>query len=285
MGKTTGIFTELKSYTGILAGINLVAVGLVWFLIPNKIAAGGVSGLSIILFYTAGLPVGAGMMLINLPLFLVYTLVFGKKTGLKTIFGFGTLSLLIIIWTNYLRRPLTTDLLLASLYGGMVIGLGMGIVFYFQGTTGGTDLAARILHKYTRFRLGPSLMMMDVLIIIAAGVVFRQIDLSLFAMLTVFITAKAVDFTLEGLMVVKAVMIISDQYEAISRAILHELGRGVTGLYGQGKYSGAERQILYCVISRGEEMKLREIVRRTDPKAFMIISHAYEVLGEGFTEI
>lgn len=275
---------DLLDYAGIFAGVAITALALDWFLIPNMIAAGGASGLATVIHHLTKLPVGLLMVLINIPLFLASVRTFGRHFGAKTVFGTALLSILIDLVAIMLPEPLTQDPLLASLYGGVLTGVGIGLTFRFNGTTGGTDIAARLLKKYTSLSVGRALLFIDMAIIILAGLVFRQPDLSLYALITVFVTSKAIDLILEGEDYARAAFIITKDPADIVQNIFAVLGRGVTTIEGRGAYTGTDRQVLLCVVSRAEQSRLREIVEATDPKAFVIITSASEVLGEGFME-
>lgn len=273
---------SLRDYVLITAGVSLTALGLVWLLIPNRIAAGGVSGLATIVHYLWRLPVGPVMLAVNLPLFLVCLRVFGHRFGARTLYGTAILSLMVEVWRSLIHRPLTENPLLAALYGGVLTGAGMGLAFKARGTTGGTDLGAQLLHRWTGISVGQALLTIDGAVIALAGVAFRSPEAALVAIITVFVASKAIDAVLVGVDYAKAAIIVSGQAREIGHALLHELQRGVTGLEGRGLYSGAKREVLLCVISRSEETKLREIVNRIDPRAFVILTGVHEVLGEGF---
>lgn len=276
---------EAIDYLGVLIGVTLTALSLVWLQIPNKIAAGGVSGLSIVFYYLWGWPVAVTMLMLNIPLFLACLWVFGPKFGAKTLFGATMISIMLEFWDKVINiMPLTKDPLLASLYGGVIAGAGMGIAFRFRGTTGGTDLAAQLLKRFTGISVGQGLLIFDSTVIILAGLVFRSAELALYAIITLFVTTKVLDAVLEGFDYAKAAFIISDASELIGKKILTELQRGATGLSGRGLYSTAKKEIILCIISRAEEIKLKEIVKEIDPKAFIILADVREVLGEGFKE-
>lgn len=278
--------TELRDYFGIFIGVSITALGLVWLLIPNKIAAGGVSGLAILIFYVWYWPVALSMLMFNLPLFLACLWVFGPRYGVKTLFGATFISIMIQFWETIIKLPpLTTTPLLASLYGGVISGIGVGIAFRFRGNTGGTDLAAQLLNRFTSISVGKSLLLFDGSVIILAGIIFHSTELALYAMITLFVTGKVLDTVLEGLSYAKAAFIISDHSEQIGQMILTDLNRGATGLSGRGIYSNSAKEVILCVISRAEEMKLRELVYQIDQSAFIIITDVREVLGEGFKEI
>lgn len=275
---------DLLDYAGIFAGVAITALALDWFLIPNLIAAGGASGLATVIHHLTNLPVGLLMVLINIPLFLASVRAFGSHFGAKTIFGTAALSILIDLFAGVLPGPLTRDPLLASLYGGVLSGIGIGLTFRFNGTTGGTDIAARLLKKFFSLSIGRALLFIDMAVIILAGLVFRQPDLALYALITVFVSSKAIDLILEGEDYARAAFIITKEADDVVQNIFAVLGRGVTTIEGRGAYTGTDRQVLLCVVSRAEQSRLREIVESTDPKAFVIITSAREVLGEGFME-
>jgi uncharacterized membrane-anchored protein YitT (DUF2179 family) len=277
----TWVRTEVRDYLFIFIGINLTALSLVLFLVPNKIAAGGVSGLATILYYLWSWPVGLVIFILNIPLLIACLRVFGARFGAKTFFGATFLSLAIEFWSGF-TPSVTKDPLLASLFGGVLAGAGMGITFRFHGTTGGTDLAAQLIHRYTGLPVGRSLYIIDGCIVLLAGLVFRSPEAALYALIALVVTGRAIDTVLEGLNFTKAALIISTQADRIAERILHDLGRGVTGLNGRGLYSGEAKEVLLCIVGRSEELRLKEMIRREDPAAFMIITDVREVLGEGF---
>ncbi len=268
---------------GIAIGSLVTAGGLVFFLIPNKIAAGGVSGLSTVIYYLTGLPVGFTMLVINIPLFLTSLRKLGLKFGMKTLFG----TIMLSVFTDGLTpivTPLTHDPLLASIYGGVVAGTGLGIVFRFGGTTGGTDLAAQLIHKYLKVSIGQSLLLIDAMVIVLAAVAF-DVELALYALIGLFATTKMIDLIQEGVGYAKAAFIISDHPDLLGQAIINKLDRGATALHGQGVYSGNEKDVLLVVLSRSEVARIKDIVHGIDPRAFVIVTNVHEVLGEGFKDI
>ncbi len=271
---------QIVTYALILFGVFITALALDWFLVPNKIAAGGVSGLATVIYHIFGLPVGATMLVINIPLFLIALRVLGRTFGVRSLVGSVALSVLVDALSHVLE-PLTLDPLLASIYGGALAGVGMGLTIRHGGSTGGTDLAALVVNRLFHTSVGMSLLAIDAAVILLAGLVFNP-ELGLYALLSLFLTTKAIDLIQEGQVFAKAAYIISNSPEEISQAVLKELDRGVTGLKGIGKYTGAEREVLFVIVSRPEISILKEIVSRIDPKAFIVISDAHEVLGEGF---
>ncbi|MCG0277441.1 MAG: YitT family protein [Thermanaeromonas sp.] len=274
--------TSVMNYLGITAGCALTAVGLALFLVPNRIAAGGVSGLATVLHHVLGVPVGLTMLVLNVPLFLAGLKVLGFHFGLKTLYGTVVLSLLtdFLAWVT---RPPTFNPLLASIYGGLLSGVGLGVVFRYGGSTGGTDLAALLFRKLLHISAGMGLLVTDAFVISLAGLVFNM-ELALYALLALFLTSRAIDAIQEGSGYAKAAIIISDRSEEIARHILTELDRGATGLQGRGLYTGRDREILLVVVHRSEVTRLKNLVATLDPQAFVIVTNVHEVLGEGFRE-
>ena len=269
-------------YFLITLGSILVSVGLVSILVPNRIAAGGVSGLAIVIYHLADLPVGRVILALNVPLFLIGLKELGLRYGLRSLYSVLILSLATEILDGVLT-VLTEDLLLASLYGGGVIGLGLGIVFRARASTGGTDILAQFISRYTDFSSGKGLILVDFFVIALAGIVF-QIEIILYAILALFVTGKVIDFVQEGLGVAKAAFIISDNTYDIKEEIMEELNRGVTIFKGKGGFTEEDKEILLCIISRSELIDLKRVVSRIDEDGFVVITDVHEVLGEGFKE-
>lgn len=276
-------YRVLWDLIGITIGCIITALGLVAFLIPNKIAAGGVSGLSTILFYLFKFPVGITMFIINIPLLLFCVKELGMKFGAKSLYGTFVISFFIDFLAVLITKPWTNDPLLSAIYGGVLCGLGLGIVFRSKGTTGGTDLAAALIHRFLKVSIGYSLFAIDAMVIVLAGIVFN-VELALYALVTVFVTSKMIDVVQEGISYTKAAMIISEEHEMISKALLAGMERGVTAFKSRGVYTEKEREVLLCVVPQSEVSKLKSIVYGVDPKAFVIVSSVNEVLGEGFKE-
>ncbi len=279
MRKIWGVLLDLLMIT---AGCLVTAGALQIFLIPNRIAAGGASGLATIIYHVWGLPVGAVILLINVPLFLIGLFLWGWQMGWRTLYATLFLSVSLDVMAPYLE-PVTHDPLLASLYGGIVSGVGMGLVFRARGTTGGTDLAARLFNHFTGMSIGQGLIFVDGLIVLGAGIVFSP-ELALYAAISIFALGKSIDLVQEGIGFAKAALIVTDRKKEVQDQIIERLGRGITGLRATGGYTGRERDMLVCVISRTEVSKLKKIVSTVDPRAFVIITAANEVLGEGFKE-
>ena len=272
----------LIEYFSILIGALLIAVGLDMFLVPNKIAAGGVSGIATIVYHVAGIPLGIVMLAINIPLFIIGIKLLGLGMGIRSLFGTITLSILVDFMAA-LRLPVPThNPILASIYGGIIVGVGLGIVFRNKGTTGGTDLAVAIINNYIKLSVGVVLFIVDASVIVAAGLVFESAELALYALFTVFLTARVIDIVQEGFGNTRAALIISTKSDEVAAAIMKKLDRGVTSLMGKGMYTGNERDVILSVVTRPEISILKDLVYEIDPKAFVIMTEVHEVLGEGF---
>lgn len=271
-----------RNYSGILLGSLITAVGLNALEIPNKIAAGGAAGIATIVYFLTGLEPGVMLFLINIPLLIMSGLLVGWRFSWYSVVGGLATSGWVYLTSGI---PTWTDnAFLAALYGGVVTGIGMGIVFRSRGSTGGTDLLARVLNHFTGLPIGQALLFIDASIVTLAGIVFGA-ELAMYALIAIFVATRVIDYVQEGFFSVKALIIISDHSEAIANEILAELGRGVTYLHGEGGYSRLAKQALLVVVSRAELLATKAVVQRHDPKAFVIVVEAHEVLGEGFREL
>ena len=268
-----------RQLLGVFIGSAIMALALNLFLIPNRIAAGGVSGLGVILFHQFGIPVGLTILAFNVPLFLAAWRYLGVKFVFRSLAGTLFLSFLVELFA--LVPVLTSDLLLATIYGGIILGVGLGIVFRSGSSTGGTALAAQLLNYFLGFSVGQGLLGIDFIVIALAGIVFSA-ELAMYALISLFVTSKVIDFVQEGLSFAKACLVISSKGPEIAGSILHELDRGVTYLKGQGGFTGKEKEVLLCVVSQAEVTQLKRIVWDIDPDSFVIVSNVHEVLGEGF---
>lgn len=271
--------SHARDLIGITVGAVIISVALDMFLIPNKIAAGGVSGVGVILFYLLKIPVGLTMLVINIPLFATGIKNMGWGYGLRSLYGAIVFSILVDALDPFLGVP-TKEPFLAVLFGGVLSGIGVGIVFRFRGSTGGTVLAAALINRITKISLGRSLLIVDGLVIIGAGIFFN-LELAMWALVTVFITSKVIDTVQEGV-TAKAAFIISDKHREIGELILKEIDRGGTGFKGRGLYTGYDKEIILTVVSQSQITQLKDLVYTVDPEAFIIVTDVREVLGEGF---
>jgi uncharacterized membrane-anchored protein YitT (DUF2179 family) len=267
----------------IFSGAFLQALALVLFLVPAQLASGGVSGIAQIVNKYTGWPLGLMIFLGNLPLFIIgWRFLGGPRFAMRTAFAVAVVAILTDALT-WLLPPagLTEDIFLNMLYGGVVSGLGFGLVYRGQGTSGGSDILARILTNWRGIPISQSYMLTDTLVMLLAGLTFSWNN-ALYAIVNLYISGIAAEAILEGSNVVRTVMMITDNPEPIIRQVLESMQRGVTILSAQGAYTRAERTVLYCVITRAEVAQLKSLVRQIDPTAFIVVGLAQEVLGEGF---
>ena len=269
----------IMDYIWIGIGCLLTALAFDFFLIPHQIAPGGVSGIGTVIYYLTGLPVGVTMLLLNVPLFAFGIKQLGGGFGLKTLYA----TILLSLFIDLIKVPsLTEDSILASIYGGVLMGAGLGIVFRMNATTGGTDLFAKLIHKYFPIiSMAWVLFIIDFLVVLSAGIVFGPSE-ALYATVSLFLGAKIIDLLQEGLNTAKAVFIISDHSGAISDRIMKDMDRGVTLLDGKGAYSGKEKEVILCVINRTQIARMKSIIQEVDPQAFVLVADVREVMGEGF---
>ncbi len=277
--KPTG--RDLISILMLVGGCVVTALGISVFLVPNRIAAGGVTGLATVIHYWMGWPVGIVSLALNLPLFLIGFRLIGNSFGLKTLAATLVLSFFIDLFASI--GPITDDLLLAALAGGVMMGVGLGFVFRQDSTTGGTDLAARIIHdRVSYISIAQVLLIIDIVVVLTAAVSFRSYELALYAAVTLVVTTKIIDSVTVGINYTKAAHIISLKSDDVSRRLLQELDRGVTGLEGKGMYTGVRKDVLICVLRSRQVPRLKRIVKDVDPDAFVYLTDAREVFGEGF---
>ncbi|HCO81026.1 YitT family protein [Bacillus sp. (in: firmicutes)] len=272
------LWIEVKNYVLILIGSAIVAVGFNTLLLPNQIAAGGVSGISTIM-QSFGFEAAYVQWGLNIPLFIAGFYLLGGTFGVKTLVGSVFLPLMVFL-TRHIA-PVTHEALLAAIFGGVVIGIGIGLVFLGNGSTGGTALAAKIINKYTGLTLGTCLAMMDGLIVLAAMTVFG-IEEGLYAVIGVFISSKTIDVVQAGFSHSKMAMIITGHEDEVRQAVFDQIDRGVTKISAVGGYTDHDRPILMCVVGQSQFTKLKQVVKEIDASAFVIVMDAKEVLGEGF---
>jgi uncharacterized membrane-anchored protein YitT (DUF2179 family) len=272
-------FASALEYINVLIGSAIIALAFNVFLLPNQIASGGVSGISTILLSVFGWEPAYVQWAFNIPLFIAGVIFLGKQFGVKTLVG--TIFLPFVVFLTKNIDPWTNDALLGALFGGIVVGLGLGIVFRGNGSTGGTDLAAQIITKYTGLTLGTSVVLIDGLIVLSAALVF-DIERGLYALIALYVTSKTIDLVQVGFGRSKTAMIITNRQEEVREGILNKIDRGVTKLSAYGGFTDNERPVLMCVVDQREFTKLKQLVKSLDPSAFVVVMDASEVLGEGF---
>lgn len=265
-----------------LAGSFLYAVAVNVFVAPNDISSGGVTGLAILMNYLWKLPIGASIFVLNVPLFITSFFVLGKRFIIKTLFSTAMTSVFIDLGV-YFMPSYSGDKLLSALFGGALMGIGLGIIFTRGSTSGGTDILSRLLRKkYPHMSMGRLMMICDMCVALLAGVVYKNIESILYAAIVFLLSSKAIDFVLYGADKGKMMMIITEKSKEIASAITAETPRGVSILPVQGAYTGEEKHMLLTVVRPSEVTKMRKIVKRFDEKPFIIISDASEILGLGF---
>jgi len=267
----------------IVAGCAVMGLAYSLFLIPHHFVPGGVSGIAIIINYFVKLPVGATIVALNIPIFLLGFRTMGKKYVGSSLFGMVLSSVIIDLFHEILRVPSATqNEVLASIYGGIMLGAGLGLVFRGRASTGGSDIIGMILSKYTGMSLGFGIMITDFVIISAAGLAFWNLEAPLYGYIVLFLSTKVIDMILEGWSFSKLVIITSTRTDEIADFILHTLDRSGTALRSRSLYLNREGEIILTVIHRKQLTDLREFVRDIDPEAFVIINDTYDVLGRGF---
>ena len=268
------------SYAQILLGALIGGAAYPMFLTPNRIAPGGITGVAMILNHLLQWPVGTVSLVLNIPLFVISYRAMGRIFAFRSLIATVLFSLFIDILP---LRPLTTDPLLGTLYGGVLLGAGLGLIMRGGATTGGSDMVARMVHKRLQFiSVGSFLFVIDFAVVAAAGFLIGATE-ALYALINIFLTAKVMDVVIIGFSANKACFVISSRWQEISKRILRDMDRGVTQLSSRGAYTGEERPTLLCVISRSEIMAFKRILREEDEKAFVLIVEAHEAIGDGFS--
>ncbi|WP_219836558.1 YitT family protein [Paenibacillus sp. R14(2021)] len=279
----------LRTLPLVALGTAIYAFGLHYFLIPNQLMEGGVTGIAILLNYALGWPLSISTLVLNIPLFFVGWRVLGRSHTGYTVFGTVSLSVFLALMEKLIHLgwivPFRTsnDYILAVLYAGVTLGAGLGIVFRFGGTTGGVDILARIAAKLKGWSMGQVILSLDI-IIIGVSLLYIPKEKVLYTLVAVFIASKLIDFIQEGAYSAKAFSIITEFGEEVGQVITQDLERGVTLFPAKGAYSGKPKQVVYCVVARHEIRRMKTIVRSVDPLAFIIISDVHDVLGEGFKQ-
>lgn len=277
----------LRSWLPITLGTAIYAFGLHYFIIPNELMEGGLTGIALLFNYSLDFPVSVTTLVLNAPLFFLGWKTIGKTAMIHTVFGTLMLALFlrimeIAIGKNWIAPfQAENDFFLATLYAGVTLGIGLGIVFRFGGTTGGTDIVARLLNKTKGWSMGQIILVIDVLVI-GTSLLYIPKEKVLYTLVAVFVASRTIDFITEGSYAAIAFTIMSDKGEELAQAITREMDRGVTLFLAKGAYSQTDKKVVYSVVSRQETRKLRMIVKEVDPNAFIIMSDVHDVLGEGF---
>lgn len=265
----------------LLLGCILMAISTSFFLLPNKLSSGGFVGIATISYYLFHLPVGFVVFLLNFPLFILSYFKIGKTFLFKAILGTVFLSIFIDIFDQF--RPLTNDKFLGCIYGGIFTGIGTALVLKSSSSTGGTDLLSYIIKSFNPyFRSSNLIVIIDAIIVGLNILVFRNIEIGLYSGITIYIMGKMIDIIFEGIYFTKIIFIVSDEYEKISNEIENNIHRGVTGIYSKGMYTNDKKMMLWCVSSRNEIIRIKQICKKIDKNSFIVISNAREAYGIGF---
>ena len=279
--RTNSTYQIVKPITLVIIGAFLAAIGLELFLIPNKIIDGGIIGISIIASFLSHIPLSLFTFLLNVPFFYIGYKLIGKTFALMTLIGVTALSIFVYTFQLNNSAPVTQDPLLATVFGGILLGGGVGTIIRYGGSLDGTEIISILLSKRFPFSVGEIVMFFNIFILLSAGLVFGW-DKAMYSLITYFIAYKTIDLTIEGLEQMKAVTIISIKPRQIQEAILARLGRNITFLYGKGGYTGVYKEIIYCVVTRLELAKLKKIILDHDRNAFVAIEHVHDVMGGKF---
>ncbi|WP_181348270.1 YitT family protein [Thalassobacillus sp. CUG 92003] len=275
---------RFKNVILIIVGSAIFSFGLVHFNIQNELGEGGFTGITLLLLYLFNWDPALMNILLNIPVLMIGWRILGRTTFLYSLLGILAVSLFIWLFQLYMIHiDLKSDMTLAALFAGVFIGVGLGIIFRYGGTTGGVDIIARLIHKYWGWSMGRAMFMFDAVVIVTSIVTYLNAVQGMYTLVAVFIGARVIDFIQEGAYAARGTTIISAQSETISAAIMKEMDRGVTVLNGRGSYTGENRDVLYCVIGKNEIVKLKSLVNAIDPHAFVAVNAVHDVLGEGFT--
>ncbi|GEN85349.1 MULTISPECIES: YitT family protein [Oceanobacillus] len=275
---------RVKNIVFILLGAAIFSFGLVHFNMQHNLGEGGFTGITLLLFFLWDLDPAITNIVLNIPVFFIGWKILGRNAFVYTMVG--TLSVSLFLWIFQIYQipiGLEHDMTLVALFAGVFIGVGLGVIFRFGGTTGGVDIIARIINKYTSWSIGRAMFAFDFLVIITSIFTFLNLAQGMYTLVAVFIGARVIDFIQEGAYSAKGAFIISDHSEEIANQIMEKMERGVTILNGQGSFSKERRNVLYCVVARNEIVRMKNIINQTDPSAFVSMTTVHEVMGEGFT--
>lgn len=275
---------KLKNIFFILLGSAIFSFGFVNFNIQNQLGEGGFSGITLILLFVFNLDPALMNLVLNIPMFVIGWRLLGRKVFVYTIIGTVSVSIFIKIFMVYeINMHIQDDLFLAALFAGVFVGVGLGIIFRYGGTTGGVDIIARLAHKYVGWSMGKTMFMFDAVVILLSWLTFLDHRSMMYTLVAVFISARVIDFVQEGAYAARGAFIISEFQNEIADRISSEMDRGVTVLRGFGHFTKTDREILYCVVGRNEIVRLKNVIVSIDPHAFVSVTEVHDVMGEGFT--
>ena len=278
---------KMRNIIFILIGSAIFSFGIVNINIENHLAEGGFTGITLLLYFLFKFDPSYSNLILNIPIFFIGWRLLGRTTFLYTLIGTFSVSLFLWIFQRYevlnLHLNLQNDMTLAAFFAGAFIGIGLGIIFKYGGTTGGVDIIARLAHKYVGWSMGKTMFMFDAVVIVVSILTYLSYREGMYTLVAVFIGAKVIDFMQEGAYAAKGATIISEKNDEIAAKILSEMERGATFLKAVGSYTKVERNVLYCVVAKNEIVKLKNIITSVDPHAFVAVSDVHDVVGEGFT--
>ena len=275
---------KIKNTLLILFGAAIFAFGLVHFNMQNHLAEGGFTGLTLIIYQLVGINPSYSNLILNIPLFFIGWKFLGRLSFLYTVIGTVGLSIWLWIFERYqLQFDLGQDLMLVALFAGVFVGVGLGIIFRYGGTTGGVDIIAQVAHRFFGLGMGRTMFMFDAVVITLSILTYLDYRQAMYTLVAVFISARVIDFMQEGAYAARGAMIISEKNDEISKKIMKDMDRGVTVLKGYGSFTKTDREVLYCVVAKNELVRLKNSIISVDPHAFVSVSEVHDVLGEGFT--
>ncbi len=275
---------KLKNILFIMLGAAIYSFGFVHFNIQNLLGEGGFAGITLILYFVFKLDPALMNLLLNLPMFVLGWRLLGRKVFIYTIIGTVSVSIFLKLFQIYeINVHIQDDLFLASLFAGVFIGIGLGIIFRYGGTTGGVDIIARLAHKYAGWSMGKTMFIFDAAVILLSWLTYLDSRSMMYTLVAVFIGARVIDFVQEGAYAARGAFIISKFQNEIADRISVDMDRGVTVLRGFGHFTKADREVLYCVVGRNEIVRLKNIITSIDPHAFVSVTEVHDVMGEGFT--
>lgn len=283
---------KFKDILAIIFGAGIFSFGIYFLVIPFHFYEGGATGITLITYYLFKIPVSLMNLLINIPLFVLAWKLLGKKSLYLSLLGTFSVSAWMAIFEamplshryhHFIFDAFKGDILLACIASGVVLGLGLGIIFNAGGTTGGTDILARIFNKYTSLSMGKLMLIVDALVLLTVVIVFKDVRTAMYTLFFILIDTMVIDLIGEGGFAGKGFLIVTSKPEEIAQKVTKDLDRGVTFIRGMGYYSRKDLNIIYCVVSRNEMKQMKDIISKIDPFAFITITEAHEILGEGFT--
>lgn len=275
---------KIKNSIFIIIGAAIFSFGLVHFNIQNELAEGGFTGITLILLFAFNWDPAMMNLVLNIPMFIIGWKLLGKRVFIYTVIGTVSVSIFLkIFMANQIDIHLQDDMFLVALFAGLFIGIGLGIIFRYGGTTGGSDIIARLGHKYIGWSMGKTMFLFDALVILVSWAVYLDHRSMMYTLVALFVGARVIDFVQEGAYAARGAFIISEAQDEIATKITAEMDRGVTVFKGYGHFTKVDREILYCVVGKNEIMRLKSIINSVDPYAFVSLIDAHEVMGEGFT--